>query len=188
MREGTFEVPYWPLKMKSLVTNHCRRHAPGSRPTSVMDWIGCVPAPSRILLRNLNTFGEQVRQKQWCHGKKVCSLRFPATYRGRKRYGLHLTAALGTGWQSHTWSDHLPKPLRSAEDWSGTSRCSSGKQQTQGSGDIPALVAKDRQPRSVAERSLLLEHHDGVAFVERLRESPRRGESGSSNWVSLEPL
>ena len=38
MREGTFEVPYWPLKMESLVMNHCRRHAPGSRPTSVMDW------------------------------------------------------------------------------------------------------------------------------------------------------
>ena len=111
-----------------------------------------------------------MRQKQWCHGKKVCSLRFPATYRGRKRYGLHLTAALGTGWQSHTWSDHLPKPLRSAEDWSGTSRCSSGKQQTQGSGEHTSSSCKDRQPRSVAERSLLLEHNDGIAFVE---EAPR---------------
>ncbi len=36
--------------------------------------------------------------------------------------------------------------------------------------NIPALVAKDRQPRSVAERSLLLEHNDGIAFVE---EAPR---------------
>ncbi len=36
--------------------------------------------------------------------------------------------------------DHLPKPLRSAEDWSGTSSCSSGKQQTQGS--EPLLVAE----------------------------------------------
>ena len=74
--------------------------------------------------------------------------------------------------------DHLPKPLRSAEDWSGTSSCSSGKQQTQGS-----------EPLSVAERSLLLEHNDGIAFVkEALRIIHEEDESRSSNWVSLEPL
>ena len=53
---------------------------------------------------------------------------------------------------------HLPKPLRSAEDWSGTNSCSSGKQQTQGS-----------KPLSAAERSLLLEHNDGLHLIKVLR-------------------
>ena len=72
--------------------------------------------------------------------------------------------------------DQLPKPLRSAEEWSGTSSCSGGKHQIQGS-----------EPLAAAERSLLMEHDDGIALF-RGSENHPRDESRSSKGVSLEPL
>ena len=60
----------------------------------------------------------------------------------------------------------------------GTSSCSSGKQQTQGS-----------EPLSAAERSLLMEHNNGIAVVkEVLRIIHEVNEFEASNWASLETL
>ena len=74
--------------------------------------------------------------------------------------------------------EHLPKSLRSAGDLLGTSSCSSGKQQTQGS-----------EPLSAAERSLLMEHNNGIAVVkEVLRIIHEVNEFEASNWASLETL
>ena len=59
-----------------------------------------------------------------------------------------------------TGHEHLPKPLRAAEDlWGRTSlepnRYSSGKQ-----------LARSSEPLSAVERNLLLEHNYLIAFVE----------------------
>ena len=63
-----------------------------------------------------------------------------------------------------TGPEHLPNPLRSAEDLWGKAqlepnRCSGGKQQARGSERL-----------SAEERSLLLEHNDLIAFVEEALE------------------